>query len=73
MNNDRLLRKHEVLDRIGFRHTRFHKMLSAGEFPAPVRFGDRAVRWSEREVDEWLKARLAARADKAAADKATAA
>lgn len=35
----------------------FYKMIQEGKFPKPVKFG-RSSRWLEREVKEWLEARI---------------
>lgn len=35
----------------------FYKMAQEGKFPKPVKFG-RSSRWIEREVKEWLEARI---------------
>lgn len=35
----------------------FYKMAQQGKFPKPVKFG-RSSRWIEREVKEWLEARI---------------
>ncbi|WP_431644713.1 helix-turn-helix transcriptional regulator [Enterobacter asburiae] len=35
----------------------FYKMVQEGKFPKPVKFGRRS-RWIEREVKEWLEARI---------------
>jgi len=35
----------------------FYKMAQQGKFPKPVKFG-RSSRWIEREVKEWLEARV---------------
>lgn len=35
----------------------FYKMIQEGKFPKPVKFG-RSSRWIEREVKEWLEARV---------------
>ena len=35
----------------------FYKMIQEGKFPKPVKFG-RSSRWIEREVKEWLEARI---------------
>lgn len=35
----------------------FYKMVQQGKFPKPVKFG-RSSRWIEREVKEWLEARI---------------
>src|SRR6185312_15985357 len=57
---DRLLKRPEVERKIGHGHSRLYEMTRDGTFPTPVRIGG-AVRWSEREVDDWIKARLAER------------
>ena len=54
---DRLLRRAEVERRIGFGRSTLYRMMRAGEFPAPIKIGPRAVRWSAREVAEWLASR----------------
>ena len=35
----------------------FYKMAQQGKFPKPVKFGS-SSRWIEREVKEWLEARI---------------
>lgn len=35
----------------------FYKMAQQGKFPKPVKFG-RSSRWIEREIKEWLEARV---------------
>ena len=35
----------------------FNKMAQQGKFPKPIKFG-RSSRWIEREVKEWLEARI---------------
>ncbi|EOG2872627.1 helix-turn-helix transcriptional regulator [Salmonella enterica] len=35
----------------------FYKLIQEGKFPKPVKFG-RSSRWIEREVKEWLEARI---------------
>ena len=53
----RILRKAEVLARIGFSYSTLKRKVRAGEFPAPVKLGPRSVGWFESEVDEWLTSR----------------
>lgn len=38
-----------------------YRQMKKGTFPAPVKIGERAVRWLEEEVDAWLQARVDAR------------
>jgi excisionase family DNA binding protein len=40
---------------LGISRSHFWKLHSAGQVPAPVRFG-RATRWSRRELELWLQA-----------------
>ena len=46
--------------RTGFRKSRLYELIGSGSFPSPVRIG-RAVRFVEREVDDWVAARIAER------------
>jgi len=56
--SQRILRLPEVLRRIGLKKSAVYARVAAGEFPAPIPLGARAVGWLEAEVDEWLKARI---------------
>lgn len=51
--------------KVGVKHSAIYKMIADGSFPRPIALGPRAVGWLSNEIDEWLKARAAAR-DKAA-------
>jgi len=57
-----ILRRRQVEARVGLRRSAIYEMMREGKFPAPVRLGERAVGWIESEIDEWLAARVAARA-----------
>lgn len=54
-----LLRLPQVLARVGLKTTRLYQLVGDGEFPAPVRIGERSVGWVESEVEEWLQRRIA--------------
>jgi len=58
----RLLRRYEVLHRIGLGRSRLYDLVAQGKFPAPVRISDRAVAWREDEVDAWIASRPRTRA-----------
>ncbi len=47
----------------GIPYTRDHlrRLVKAGRFPKPIRLGESRIAWIESEVDEYLKARAAAR------------
>lgn len=50
----RLLRQREVLDLVRFSLTTLYRLMAAGDFPRPIRLGQRAVAWWEDEVLEWM-------------------
>ena len=60
----RLLRISPVEGKVGYRKSKIYKMISAGEFPRPVKLGHVSV-WPEEEVDAWIDARIAERGEAA--------
>ena len=54
---DRLLRRPEVERITGFSTPPIYRLMKLGRFPLPVRLGERTVRWSSNELDEWLSDR----------------
>lgn len=54
----RLMRRPEVLAKIGLASSTLYEMTAAGEFPAPIPIGRQAVGWLESEVDAWIKKRI---------------
>lgn len=56
----RLLRRAEVMDRVGLAKSTLYSRISAGTFPKPVNLGA-SVRWVESEVDAWIAAQISAR------------
>ncbi len=54
----RLMRRPEVLTRVGLSSSTLYEMTAAGEFPAPIPIGRQAVGWLESEVDAWIKKRI---------------
>ena len=55
------LRLPEVIQISGYRRTSIYEMIKAGNFPAPVHLGSRAVAWLESEVEAWMQERIDAR------------
>ena len=56
----RLLRRPDVLHRCGISNSTLHRLIHAGNFPAPIQLGPRAVAWVESEVDTWIQQRIEA-------------
>jgi prophage regulatory protein len=49
-----LLRMKQVTQRIGLCGARVYQMIGAGEFPKPIKLGDRAIAFLESEVNDWI-------------------
>ena len=57
----RLLRLREVCRRTGKSRSEVYRRIAAGDFPQPVKVGERASAWPEHEVAAWIAGRIAAR------------
>ena len=59
MELDRLLRRSEVEKRVGLTRSAIYALMrkSPPEFPLPIKIGPKAVRWSLRELEQWLSTR----------------
>jgi prophage regulatory protein len=56
-----------VKARTGLSRSEIYRRIAAGDFPHPVKLGERASAWSATEVDRWIAGRIAARDAKTAA------
>ena len=50
----RLLRMKQVAHNSGLSRSKIYDMIAKGEFPAPVKFGERLSLWPESEVNQWI-------------------
>lgn len=57
MENDKLIRRRQLLELIGMSHTTQWRLERAGRFPARVRIGAGSVGWHLVEVEEWVRER----------------
>ncbi|WP_370870384.1 helix-turn-helix transcriptional regulator [Hydrogenophaga sp.] len=53
----RILRRPEVLQRVGLSRTAVYNLQKAGAFPAHVLITPRCAGWLEAEIDEWIESR----------------
>lgn len=58
---ERLLRLPAVRERVQLSRSSIYERAAAGDFPAPIKIGPRAVAWRASEIDAWIAARIAAR------------
>lgn len=58
----RILRLPAVEAAAGFKKSKIYAMVKEGQFPQPVRLGNKSVGWLADEVQGWISARAAQRA-----------
>lgn len=52
-----LLRRPEVEARSGLSRSTIYAWMKLGEFPQPVKLGERLVAWRESDINAWLQSR----------------
>lgn len=55
-----LLRRQQVQDLTGLPRATLYKLVSQGEFPAPIPLSGRSVAWDSQAIDAWILSRIAA-------------
>lgn len=55
----RLIRRAEVITRVGLCKASLYNRMNAGEFPRPIPIGGGRVAWLESDIDLWIAERLA--------------
>lgn len=50
----RLIRRDEVLRKVGLSTSEIYRRISAGAFPKQVRLGTKSVAWLESDIDQWI-------------------
>ena len=51
---DRMMRISEVIDVLGVSRSTLYRMVAGGGFPRPVRVGQRATRWRQSDIQQWM-------------------
>ena len=57
-HDERLLRFPEVQSRVPYSRTTLYRLISCGEFPAPVKMGARANAWPSSVIDSWIQGKI---------------
>ena len=52
---DKILRRAEVIERVGLSYSTIFNMIKAGTFPKPRRVGKHAIGWLESEITAWIR------------------
>lgn len=56
-----LVRLPSVKSITGLSRSEIYRRIAAGDFPKPIKLGERASAWAEHEVTAWIAARIAQR------------
>jgi prophage regulatory protein len=54
----RILRKREVIRRVGYSLVHIYRLEKQGAFPKRVKLGPNSVGWIESEIEAWIRERI---------------
>jgi prophage regulatory protein len=60
-SSQEILRRPAVTRKTGLASSSLYAAIARGEFPKPIKLGERSVGWLSQEVDAWIEARAAKR------------
>ena len=54
---NRLVRMKELSRIVGYKPWSIYRLIRLGNFPRPVKLGQRAVAWRESDISDWIDSR----------------
>ena len=54
---NRLIRMNELSRIVGYKPWNIYHLIRLGDFPRPVKLGQRAVAWRESDISDWIDSR----------------
>ena len=54
---NRLVRMNELSHIVGYKPWSIYSLIRLGDFPRPVKLGQRAVAWRESDINDWIDSR----------------
>lgn len=61
MQQDRIIRKSELIPLLGISDPTIRRLEIAGNFPKRIQLGGKSVGWLESEINAWLEAKKESR------------
>jgi len=55
-----ILKLNDVIEKTGLSRSTIYLKMSQSEFPKSISLGKRSVGWLEKDIDDWIKQRIAA-------------
>jgi len=56
--HERLIKLNEVKRKTGLSRSSVYRLAKTGEFPQPIKLGERASGWLESEINGWIDSRI---------------
>ena len=56
---EKLLRLPQVLNTVGISKSTLYQLVARGDFPKPIKIGQRASAWPESAVQRWIEMHVA--------------
>ena len=57
----KILRIKDVTEKTGLCRSQIYALMDAKAFPQSIKLGERSVGWIDAEIENWIKAKVAAR------------
>lgn len=57
LSMNRLIRMTELPDIVGYKPWSIYRLIREGQFPRPVKLGQRAVAWRQSDISDWINSR----------------
>lgn len=55
MTNNLFIRQKQLLNLVGFSASTLWRKVNSGEFPRPVKLGERITAWRYEDIDIWFR------------------
>lgn len=59
--NEKILKIHDVIDVVKMSRSSIYNMINRGDFPKPLKLGERSSGWLRSEVYNWIEMRASSR------------
>ena len=56
--HERLIKLNEVKRKTGLSRSSVYRLAKTGDFPQPIKLGERASGWLESEINGWIDSRI---------------
>ncbi len=57
--SQKILRLPDVIKRVGLsRSSIYARVARGGDFPSPIKLGERAIGWPSSEIDKWIEEQI---------------